>query len=694
MLRVSVLGELQLERDGIQIDPPARRPARALLGWLALHPGMYARSTVAARLWPNVLDESARTSLRTALSALRAVIGIGALLASREQIGLADGVWIEAREFDRLRDAGRLDDALALCRGELLAGFDEDWVLVTRDWHRERVSETLAVMAADAAGRGSHEESISLARRRVALDLLDEPAHRDLMRLLAGAGDRAGALTTYERFAERLRRELGVAPAPATRLLASECRRGGASVAPAPLHLPPRIVAARARGPVIGREAELARLRAAWAAFRSIRPTADAGQRRARDRQDPARGRVRRSCRARRRRALRPGRGGGARPYQPVMESLRDPLRDGVELPLEAGELSTLVPELALGDSRPVGTADSAPGARLRLFEAVSALLDAVAAGRPLLLVLDDLHWAERPTIRLLRHLAARPQGAPRMIVATYRDTEAHPLAEELANLYRELAVERIALSGLGREAVAALLGGDRTPEAVERFREQTGGNPFFIEQLLPGDPAGVTEAVRRRVSALGAEAHAVLDTAAVSGAEFELAVVAEVIGLPVDDTLDVLDAAVHARLIAEVPGEPGRYAFVHAIVRDTLAGTLTAARRVRLHELFAAALEDRAEREPERYLVALANHGLEAAAGARRSDPRHRARPAGGRPGRRRTRLRGRGGTARARGGHARASRRLSRAARGAALRPGARCCSAPGSVPRPGRPWPTPVR
>ncbi|MGB0096646.1 MAG: BTAD domain-containing putative transcriptional regulator, partial [Solirubrobacteraceae bacterium] len=190
MLRVSVLGELQLERDGIQIDPPARRPARALLGWLALHPGMYARSTVAARLWPNVLDESARTSLRTALSALRAVIGIGALLASREQIGLADGVWIEAREFDRLRDAGRLDDALALCRGELLAGFDEDWVLVTRDWHRERVSETLAVMAADAAGRGSHEESISLARRRVALDLLDEPAHRDLMRLLAGAGDR------------------------------------------------------------------------------------------------------------------------------------------------------------------------------------------------------------------------------------------------------------------------------------------------------------------------------------------------------------------------------------------------------------------------------------------------------------------------------------------------------------------------
>ena len=232
MLRISVLGELQLELDGTQIDPPARRPARALLGWLALHPGMHARSTVAARLWPSVLDESARTSLRTALSALRAVIGAQALPATREQIGLDDGVWVDVREFARLLDAGRVDDALALCRGELLAGFDDDWVLVARDAHREEVSETLAVMAADAADRGADDQSISLARRRAALDPLDEPAQRGLMALLARGGDRAGALTTYERFAERLRRELGVAPAAATRLLAADCRRDGASVAP------------------------------------------------------------------------------------------------------------------------------------------------------------------------------------------------------------------------------------------------------------------------------------------------------------------------------------------------------------------------------------------------------------------------------------------------------------------------------
>src|SRR5436190_8747084 len=142
MLWVGVLGELRLERDGAQLTPPRRRPARGLLGWLALHPGVHARSAVAGRLWPNVLDESARTSLRTSLSALRAVIGPGALVATREQVGLADDVVVDAAEFERLRAAGQLRQALELSRGELLTGIDEDWVLVSRDEHRERVAGT------------------------------------------------------------------------------------------------------------------------------------------------------------------------------------------------------------------------------------------------------------------------------------------------------------------------------------------------------------------------------------------------------------------------------------------------------------------------------------------------------------------------------------------------------------------------
>jgi tetratricopeptide (TPR) repeat protein len=268
----------------------------------------------------------------------------------------------------------------------------------------------------------------------------------------------------------------------------------------------------------------------------------------------------------------------------------------------------------------------------------MGATLDALGSDRPLLLVLDDLHWAEQPAVRLIVHLAGRPEGAPRLVLATYRDTDVdarHPLAAGLADLYRELAVEHVALEGLEPDGVKAMLerwtGRDRAdPDAVRALREQTGGNPFFIEELLragvgesgdggrPGrsPAAGVTQAVARRVSALGAEAHAVLVAGAIAGPEFELAVVAEVLGLPEGAALDVLDAAVRARLVTEAPGEPGRYAFAHALVRDALTGPLTAARRARLHDLIAAALEARARDDPDRYLVPLANHALEAAAG------------------------------------------------------------------------------
>src|SRR5437764_657757 len=213
MLRIRVLGELELELDGERIEPPRRGPARNLLAWLALHPGRHSRSVVAGRLWPNVLDASARASLRTSLSALRATIGSTALLTGRTHVGLADGhVWVDAHEFDSLRAAGRAEDALVLCRGELLTGLDEDWVLVARDEHSDAQGQLLATLTRDAAERGERETAVALARRRAALDPLDEAAHRDLMVWLAQAGDRAGALAGNERFAERLRRQLGVAP--------------------------------------------------------------------------------------------------------------------------------------------------------------------------------------------------------------------------------------------------------------------------------------------------------------------------------------------------------------------------------------------------------------------------------------------------------------------------------------------------
>src|ERR671933_605874 len=115
MLRVRLLGELEIEADGVRLATPAGRRARALLGYLALHPGPHPRGALAARFWPDVLDESARTSLRGALADIRRSVG-AELAATRETAGLADP-WTDVAEFAALVAAGRDAEALELCRG-------------------------------------------------------------------------------------------------------------------------------------------------------------------------------------------------------------------------------------------------------------------------------------------------------------------------------------------------------------------------------------------------------------------------------------------------------------------------------------------------------------------------------------------------------------------------------------------------
>src|SRR4051812_17034651 len=254
MLRVRLLGELQAEADGEPIAMPPGRRAWALLAWLALHPGEHARGSVAARFWPDVLDASARASLRSALWELRRALGDGdALLAGRDRIALRCET--DVGEFEAHVVAGRLEQAVALHRGPLLAGLDDDWVLEARDELAERLGSAysrLAAAEATPAGAGVW------ARRRLQLDPLDEDAARELMRRQAAAGDRAAALATYDRLSDRLRDALGLAPSQQTRALAGALRE---TEAPA---------AAGAEGaPLIGRDAELDALGGLWEQVRA-----------------------------------------------------------------------------------------------------------------------------------------------------------------------------------------------------------------------------------------------------------------------------------------------------------------------------------------------------------------------------------------------------------------------------------------
>jgi tetratricopeptide (TPR) repeat protein len=531
MLRVRLAGHLALETDGREIPLPASRRARALLAYLAANPGAHGRGELAARFWPDVLDESARASLRAALSELRRALGPEAerLVATRETVAL-EGAWVDLREFGALIDAGRVEDAVATCDGELLRGMDDDWVFELRREHAER-------------------------------------RH-------AAAADRAA----------------------------------GAIAAPAALERDE---------PFVGRAEELARLHAAWHAVRERRTrrlVLLAGE--------PGVGKTRLALRF-----ASEARGATVllgrcsedplAPFEPFTEVLRH-VGTGPARALAgpgAGELDRLLGG-ALG-----GPGDDS-GARHRLFGAVDDVLTGVAERRPLALIIDDLHWADRPTLLLLSFILRAARAAPLLVVGTYRDTEVGrrtPLVGTLVDLRRDGGAERIGLRGLAPGEVGELATAWLGEEAAERVaagvHERTGGNAFFVEEVLRGlatDDASVPESVRHavgaRLSRLSPEADELLGVAAVLGPAVDPGLLASVAGSPAETVEPLLDELVDARLL-RVEGR--RLEFPHALVREAVAADLNPLRWARLHREVAEALIARGE---ERRLAEIAHHLCEAA--------------------------------------------------------------------------------
>ncbi|WP_081395981.1 BTAD domain-containing putative transcriptional regulator [Mycobacterium colombiense] len=317
-------------------------------------------------------------------------------------------------------------------------------------------------------------------------------------------------------------------------------------------------------------------------------------------------------------------------PYQPFAEALRslapcvgaDRLRGlrGVEA------LLALVPGLAdvLPDLTSPAHADP-DTERYALFDAVVALLEIASKSAPIVLILDDLHWAAKPTLLLLRHLLRFGDHARVQIVGTYRSTDldrSHPLAAMLADLHRDGTANRLTLSGLDEEDVTAYVAeaGYDDEELAHALASVTGGNPFFlIEALRHVDesggvwdqstlPQGVREAVSRRLSRLPAETNKALAAAAVVGSRFDLELVEQVVG---GDLIDAFDEARQAGIVIEEPG--GYYRFNHAIVRQSLLAELASVRRMRLHQRIAATLETLPGADDD-LLAELAHHYFECA--------------------------------------------------------------------------------
>jgi DNA-binding CsgD family transcriptional regulator/tetratricopeptide (TPR) repeat protein len=295
-------------------------------------------------------------------------------------------------------------------------------------------------------------------------------------------------------------------------------------------------------------------------------------------------------------------------PYLPFVDLLR-PVAGGSGQPglpeLLSGRGAPAVSELPAGDAadlgRPLVRRPVADGGRLQLFESVAALLGELAAETPLLVVLEDLHWADRSSRDLLRYLLARLGEEPIALVASYRSDDLHrrhPLRPLLAELVRLPVVERLELAPLPDAAVGALVRGlaagvpDRTVEDVVARAE---GNAFYAEELLAAGlagetlPLGLTDVLLARVEQLGEAAQQVLRVAAVAGRQVRHDLVAAVSGLPPADLEAALAEAVHHHLL--VVSDGGRYRFRHALLREAVLADLLPGERVRLHATTAAHL-------------------------------------------------------------------------------------------------------
>src|SRR5207302_4789003 len=259
VLQVRLLGGVAADHDGelLSLLPPVSR----LLAVLALRPGPQDRETVAATLWPGAAGPAARANLRTAVWALRKAVGDDALITSRTAVGLRpEAITVDLAEGQRAAAAGDAAAAAALCRGELLPGYAEDWAETARRRQRAELAETLAARSAAAERDGDAAGAARWSRLRCELDPLNEAAHADLVRQLAVAGDRAGALVAGRQGTDRLRAELGVGPGPSVRAALAEARGPGVTgAAPGP----------PTTRPLYGRAAELRTLMAAWTAARA-----------------------------------------------------------------------------------------------------------------------------------------------------------------------------------------------------------------------------------------------------------------------------------------------------------------------------------------------------------------------------------------------------------------------------------------
>lgn len=670
-LAIFLLGPPRIELDGTPIDVD-RRKAIALVAYLAVTDQAHTRDALATLLWPEFDQSRARAALRRTLSVLNKALNNQWLEIDRESVGLAenDKLRVDVRRFRQQLSSpaepnqlANLTEAVSIYQGDFMAGFTlrdspafDEWQFFQAETLRQDMAGALERLVAEHTAQSNDQPAITYARQWLALDPLQEPAHRHLMQLYATTGQRPAALRQYQECVRILEQELGAAPSAETTALYERIHSGEWSRGPeeqkskeefitpptflshAPLPLTPAT-------PFVAREAELAQLNrylnsALTGQSQIIFVTGEAGSGKtalvnhfARQAQQQLTDLVVAggTCNAHT---------GSGDPYLPFREIL-----------------SRLDVEWQWTASTHVTQSD--------LFEQFTQTLQTISRQQPLLLIIDDTQWADAASISLLFHLSRRMAGCKVMIVVTYRphdvalgrylthngdQSQRHPLeaiVNEIKRAYGDIQLDLDRATDW--EFIEALL--DVEPNRLgPGFRhalfQRTQGHPLFTVELLRtmqqrGDiiqneqgywieggrlnwhtlPARVEAVIEERVSRLAEEARHSLTVASVEGETFTAQVVAQVQGVDERHLLRNLSQELDRRhhLVRE-QGEiqtnghfMSRYQFVHNLFQQYLYNSLSAAERRLLHGDIALALEHFYARHTEDVIVQLAHHYTEA---------------------------------------------------------------------------------
>lgn len=639
MLAIRLFGAPQVSLNQRPVTM-TRRKSRALIYYVAAHTAPLTRDHLLAFFWPDHERSTAQQNLRATLYGLRKIFG-SRLLTDDDTLTLSPEVWVDTRAFEAqlAAPAGELQalkETLDLCQGDFLSGFTlpdlpefDDWAMVERERYRRLAVGGLTRLSQLYEARQDYRAGLDTLDQALAFDSLQEDLQRLALRLHYLAGDRAGAIRRYESFRQLLSNEMGVPPMDETRAIYDAIITDTLSPeiwpVPSPLTLgkgKPRHAPTIKSLPFVGRERELQKLTelATTSKLVLIEGEPGIGKSRLMEQFIQAQSKSTLTLIGQARELE------SSLPYHPIIEALRGALlhcdwsamRPNLNLPpVWQTEAARLLPELAPAGHNPAAVTQATD--EIRLWEGVSQFVLALAGQLPLVLALDDLHWADSSTLGLLNYLIrkAAQSSAPIVFVTTSRPTEPRTaLATFLATLTREGRLERLSLNRLSSAEITALarqLSPTQAAPLADWLAQGSEGNPYILAELdryarennlflpdgtlnlasLPDSPIvppTVYSLIQARLARLSEADWQVLNAAVAVGREFEFEIVSHAVALSDAAVLDSLDTLQALGLIHPLAGS--WYRFDHHLTMEVAFQEISEPRHRLFHRRVAEAME------------------------------------------------------------------------------------------------------